>query len=75
MYLNEEVLAELGVPQEEVAAIVDRKAAEVEARVQRDEGQGALGDGMCAVEVEVYRRERISMGTHFPNASRPGCFM
>ncbi|AGP39566.1 phosphoribosyltransferase family protein [Sorangium cellulosum] len=35
VYLNDEVLAELGVPQEDVAAIVDRKAAEVEARVQR----------------------------------------
>ncbi|WP_437916153.1 phosphoribosyltransferase family protein [Sorangium sp. So ce302] len=35
VYLNEEVLAELGVPQEEVAEIVDRKAAEVESRVQR----------------------------------------
>lgn len=35
VYLNDEVVAELGVPQEEVAEIVDRKAAEVEARVQR----------------------------------------
>ncbi|WP_437841526.1 phosphoribosyltransferase family protein [Sorangium sp. So ce1153] len=35
VYLNEDVLAELGVPQEEVEEIVDRKAAEVEARVQR----------------------------------------
>ncbi|KYF80024.1 phosphoribosyl transferase [Sorangium cellulosum] len=35
VYLNDEVVAELGVPQEEVAEIVGRKAAEVEARVQR----------------------------------------
>ncbi|WP_437311867.1 phosphoribosyltransferase family protein [Sorangium sp. So ce388] len=35
MYLDDQVLAELGVPPEEVAEVVDRKAAEVEARVQR----------------------------------------
>ncbi|AGP39550.1 phosphoribosyltransferase family protein [Sorangium cellulosum] len=35
VYLNDEVLAELGAPPEEVAELVDRKAAEVEARVKR----------------------------------------
>ncbi|WP_437329452.1 phosphoribosyltransferase family protein [Sorangium sp. So ce381] len=35
VYLNEQVLAEIDVPQEEVAEIVDRKVAEVEDRVRR----------------------------------------
>ncbi|WP_437631172.1 phosphoribosyltransferase family protein [Sorangium sp. So ce854] len=35
VYLNDQALAELGVPPDEAAEIVDRKAAEVEARVQR----------------------------------------
>ncbi|WP_438014973.1 phosphoribosyltransferase family protein [Sorangium sp. So ce315] len=35
VYLNDQAMAELGVPPEEVAEVVDRKAAEVEARVQR----------------------------------------